>query len=298
MPPLDTADEHCGHPTVTGDPVPQPPPHSTAPSATAERLSATADRADRCVFFFDFDGTLAPIQDDPDAVQLAPGVLETIADLTTRVSRVSLVSARPVDFLRSRFPGVPVTLHGLYGLESEYVPGETVTYPPALPWAGVVADLARRAERELPGEVLVEFKRLSVALHYRSAPELRDTVHAWAQAEARRHGLREQEGRMVIELKPAVQRDKGSVVAEEIEDFSCAWYFGDDLGDLAAFRTLAARQAADPDFLAVRVAVGNPETGAEVAAAADLHLDGPAAVPAFLRRALAVLPRRQAPQVP
>ena len=89
---------------------------------------------------------------------------------------------------------------------------------------------------------------------------------------------------MVIELKPSVRRDKGSVVAEEIEGFACAWYFGDDLGDLTAFRALAERQEAEPDFVGVRVAVGNPETGAEVAAAADLHLDGPTEVAAFLRR--------------
>ncbi len=259
------------------------PPLDTAPTL-GDALSATATRADNCVFFFDFDGTLAPIRDDPDAVQLAPGVLKAISELTGHVRRVTIVSARPVEFLRSRFPGVRVTLHGLYGLESQYDSGETVTYPPALPWAKVVAELAELAERELPDEVLVEFKRLSVALHYRAAPELRDVVHEWAQAEARRHGLREQEGRMVIELKPSVQRDKGSVVAEEIEGFSCAWYFGDDLSDLPAFRALTARQAKNPDFLGVRVAVGNPETGAEVAAAADLHLDGPAAVPNLLAR--------------
>jgi trehalose 6-phosphate phosphatase len=259
------------------------PPLDTAP-ALDDALSATAERADSCVFFFDFDGTLAPIQDDPDAAQLAPGVLDAIADLATHVRRVTIVSARPVEFLRSRFPGIPLTLHGLYGLESQYRPGETVTYPPALPWADIVARLADQASRELPGDVLVEFKRLSVALHYRSAPDLRDVVHDWAEKQARRHGLREQEGRMVIELKPSVERDKGSVVAEDIVGFSCAWYFGDDLGDLAGFRALTARQAANPDFLGVRVAVGNPETGAEVAAAADLHLDGPAAVPGLLAR--------------
>jgi trehalose 6-phosphate phosphatase len=270
------------------------PSTETAPAhplSVAAALAATAARAHDCVFFFDFDGTLAPIRDDPDEVQPAPGVLDAITDLATRVRRVTLVSARPVDFLRSRFPGVPLTLHGLYGLESQYEPGRTVSYPPALPYADIIAELAGHAERELPADVLVEFKRLSVALHYRSAPELRDTVHAWAEKQARRHGLREQEGRMVIELKPSVQRDKGSVVAEEIEGFSCAWYFGDDLGDLTAFRALAAHQAADHDFLGVRVAVGNPETGAQVAAAADLHLDGPTAVPGFLAEVAKALPR-------
>jgi trehalose 6-phosphate phosphatase len=254
------------------------------PLSVDSALTATAARADNSVFFFDFDGTLAPIEDDPDAVRPAPGVIDAVTRLTHRVRRVTIVSARPVDFLRSRFPGLRLTLHGLYGLESQYEPGRTVTYPPALPYAGVIEELAAQAERELPAGVLVEFKRLSVALHYRSAPELRDAVHAWAQEQAARHGLREQEGRMVIELKPAVQRDKGSVVAEDIEGLSCAWYFGDDLGDLTAFRALSAHAGTHPDFLGVRVAVGNPETGAEVAAAADFHLDGPSAVPAFLSR--------------
>jgi trehalose 6-phosphate phosphatase len=267
------------------------PPLDTAPAVDAA-LSATAERACDCVFFFDFDGTLAPIQDDPEAVQPAPGVLAAIAELTQHVRQVSIVSARPVAFLRSRFPGLPLILHGLYGLESQHHDGQAVTFPPALPYADLMAELAQRAERELPAEVLVEYKRLSVALHYRSAPYLRDTVHAWAQDQAERLGLREQEGRMVIELKPSVQRDKGSVVAEEIQGFTCAWYFGDDLGDLTAFRVLAERQAANPDFLGVRVAVGNPETGAEVAAAADMHLDGPVAVAGFLGRVVAALPRR------
>jgi trehalose 6-phosphate phosphatase len=257
--------------------------------SVAAALSATAARAANCVFFFDFDGTLAPIHDDPDVVQPAPGIREAIAELAKRVRMVTIVSARPVDFLRSRFPGVPVTLHGLYGLESQFKPGETVTYPPAAPWADVMAELAGVAERDLPAGVLVEFKRLSVALHYRAVPELRDAVHAWAQENARRHGLRQQEGRMVIELKPPVQRDKGNVVTEQIEGFSCAWYFGDDLGDLTAFRALTERQAERPDFLGVRVAVGNPETGAEVAAAADLHLDGPAEVVDFLHEVIAAL---------
>src|SRR3954452_12191477 len=261
----------------------------THPMSAETALSVTSERADNTVFFFDFDGTLAPIGDDPDAVQPADGAVEAIRDLTAAVRHVTIVSARPVAFLRSRFPDLAVTLHGLYGLESQYETGETVTFPPALPYAGVVAELADRAARELPSEVLVEFKRLSVALHYRTAPDLRDAVHAWAEAQAARYGLREQEGRMVIELKPAVQRDKGSVVTEEIADRSCAWYFGDDLGDLTAFRALTAHETENPNFLGVRVAVGNPETGAEVAAAADLHLDGPTQVPPLLRKVLAAL---------
>lgn len=289
MPPTEIVPASSDHSASRDD---AEPPLARAAALTAA-LRATAERPDSSVFFFDFDGTLAPIHDDPEAVQPAPGIVDAISALASRVRRVTIVSARPVDFLRGRFPGVPLHLFGLYGLESQAiesaVPAETVTYPAAAPYEQVIAELADHARADLPPEVLVEYKRLSVALHYRSAPGLRDEVHGWAQRQAERYGLREQEGRMVIEIKPSVLRDKGSVVAEEIEGFTCAWYFGDDLGDLTAFRAIAERRSADPNFTGVRVAVGNPETGAEVAAAADLHLDGPPQVATFLRQVIDAL---------
>jgi len=252
-------------------------------SSIADALKATAAEPDRTGFFFDFDGTLAPIQQDPETVQAAPEVLEPLARLATLVGRVGIVSARPVEFLRPQFSAVqPVTLHGLYGLEQSRAGGEVTTEPAAEPWIPVIADLTERARAELPGGALVEYKRLSVALHYRSAPELAADVAAWAEREAGRLGLRVQTGRMVVELKPPVQRDKGSVISEEIGDLGCAWYFGDDVADLAAFGALSAREARADGFTGVRVAVANPETGSAVTGAADLVLDSPKAVSALL----------------
>ncbi len=249
----------------------------------AAALDATAAGPARCGFFFDFDGTLAPIQDDPETVQPAPGVLEALAELAVAVNRVAVVSARPVEFLRSRFAGVaPITLYGLYGLESSRVDGHVVTEPDALPWIPVIADLAERARAELPAGSLVEFKRLSVALHYRTAPELAGAVEAWAAEQAGSLGLRVQTGRMVVELKPPVQRDKGSVIAEEIGDLGCAWYFGDDVADLAAFAAVEDRASRGDGFVGVRVAVANPETGSTVTGAADIVLSFPESVPALL----------------
>jgi len=233
-------------------------------------------------FFFDFDGTLAPIQDDPDTVQPAPGVVDALDALSRRVAGVAIVSARPVEFLRARFGQVPdITLFGVYGLELQRPGGALETDPSALPFVDAMADLAERARAELPPGVLVEYKRLSVALHYRTAPALRDRVEGWGRARAAELGLRAQPGRMVLELKPPGERDKGSVLLAETAGLSCAWYFGDDVADLKAFAALDAREAADPGFRGVRVAVANPETGQELIAAADLHIDTPADVPAL-----------------
>ncbi|WP_089156615.1 trehalose-phosphatase [Micromonospora sp. NBS 11-29] len=248
---------------------------------------ATAARAGDVVLFFDFDGTLAPVDDDPTAVRPAPKVLGALEALAPRVRRIAIVSARPVDFLRDHLGGLAgIDLYGLYGLEHSHSGGETVTEPAALPWVPTMAELADQAQAELPPGALVEFKRLSVALHWRTAPQLGDLVQEWGRARAERLGLRCQAGRMVLELKPPVDRDKGLVIGETVRDAGGAWYFGDDVSDIKAFAALRARAATDPDFLGVCVAVANPETGHEVADAADLTLDSPAALGDFLTDAL------------
>lgn len=248
---------------------------------------ATAGRASDTVLFFDFDGTLAPVDDDPTAVQPAPKVLAAIEALAPLVRRVAIVSARPVEFLRDHLGGLAgVDLYGLYGLEHSHSGGETVTEPAALPWVPTMQELADLARAELPPGALVEFKRLSVALHWRTAPQLREVVQEWGEAQAERLGLRVQAGRMVLEIKPPVDRDKGMVIGEVVRDAGGAWYFGDDVSDIKAFAALRARSAADPEFLGVCVAVANPETGHEVAEAADLTIDSPAALGDFLTEAL------------
>ena len=259
----------------------------TRPFSVDEAWNATVDRAGQCVLFFDFDGTLAPVEDDPTAVQPAPKVLAAIEALTGVVQRVAIVSARPVEFLRDRFASLSdVDLYGLYGLEHSHGSAETVTEPAALPWVPTMVELAERARAELPEGTLVEYKRLSVALHYRTAPELAAAVESWGQAQAERLGLRVQCGRMVIELKPPVDRDKGMVIGEAVRSAGCAWYFGDDVSDIKAFAALRDRESADPSFFGVCVAVANPETGQEVSTAADLTIESPEALGDFLTEAV------------
>ena len=258
----------------------------THPLSIAEAWAFTAERAAETTFFFDFDGVLSPVTDDPDASQPVPAVPRVLEQLAAAVRRVAIVSARPVSFLRSRFASLErVDLYGLYGLEVWH-DGAVVTEPAALPWVPAMAGLAERAKVELPTATLVEFKRLSVALHYRTAPQLAEAVERWGHEQAEQLGLKIQAGRMVVELKPPVDQDKGMVITEGVRNAGCAWYFGDDMSDIKAFDALRAREAVDPRFFGVAVAVANPETGAEVSSAADLTLESPDAVAAFLASGL------------
>ncbi|UBU16796.1 trehalose-phosphatase [Nonomuraea gerenzanensis] len=255
---------------------------SRAPLPFTEAVSATVAQSTRSGFFFDFDGTIAPIMRDPAAVFPVPGAVERLRVLAELVGRVAIVSARPAAFLCERLAGVPrLGLFGLYGMQS-VVDGRVRTEAEAGAWAPVIARVAADAARELPGEVLVEDKALMVALHYRSSPSARGAVERWASAKAAELGLREQYGRMVVELRPPVEGDKGTLVARETEALTRAWYFGDDLSDGRAFDALRGREERDPAFLGIRVAVANGETGDELARLADFTIDAPEHTPAML----------------
>ncbi len=117
----------------------------THPVSPGQAWRFTVERADRTTFFFDFDGVLSPISDDPEASQPAPDVLDVLDRLSAVVDRVAIVSARPVSFLKTRFARLAhVDLYGLYGLEMLHE-GETTTEPAALPWVPAMAELAERA---------------------------------------------------------------------------------------------------------------------------------------------------------
>jgi trehalose 6-phosphate phosphatase len=223
----------------------------------------------------DFDGTLAPIVEDPVAARPLPGVPELLARLATRFALVAVISGRPVDFLEQVLDSPPgVTLIGLYGLGQ--------LGPDVQPWISVIAAAVADARAEAPEGVYVEPKGLTVTLHWRHALEAGPWVTAFAARQEELRGLRVYPGRLSLELRPPLDVDKGTVVRALVGEMEALAVFGDDLGDLPAFAAAAEMAAAGATV--VRVAVMDEECAPEVAAQADVEVDGPAGAFALLEQ--------------
>ena len=54
----------------------------------------------------DYDGSLAPIVDDPAAAVVFPAAHAALTRLVARLGRVAVVSGRPVDFLHLPVPHI------------------------------------------------------------------------------------------------------------------------------------------------------------------------------------------------
>jgi trehalose 6-phosphate phosphatase len=234
----------------------------------------------------DFDGTLAAIVDEPGAARPLDGAVEVLHRLAARYGRVAVVSGRPAAFLAKRLRAAEsprLVVVGLYGME--YAQGDDTTVNPrAAEWRAVVETVACEAEEQAPEGVLVERKGLSVTLHYRTAEEHGRWVREWCEAAAARTGLALHPARMSDELRPPVEVDKGTAVAELAAGLRAVCFVGDDVGDLPAFEALDRLRAEGVDVL--KVVVSSPEAPAELVAAADVVVAGPLAALALLRHLL------------
>jgi trehalose 6-phosphate phosphatase len=225
--------------------------------------------------FLDFDGTLSPIVDDPVGARPLPGIPGLLATLATRLALVAVVSGRPTSFL-AEVLGEPtaVRLIGLYGLELA-LQGER-----AAAWAKEIDDTVLEANVEAPEGVYVEPKGLTLTLHWRHAPHAEDWVRRFAEEQCARRGFMVHPARSSIELQPAVEVDKGTVVRLLVTALpappSALAVFGDDLGDLPAFDTVTALHVERPELHVARVAVVDDESAPEVAARADVTVRGAA----------------------
>lgn len=241
--------------------------------SVAELLAPLRADPDGTGIFSDFDGTLAPIVEDPAAARALPGVVDVLGDLARRYGKVGVISGRPAAFLQAALGGRGLFLSGLYGLEIVAGDDEIQVVPEADGWRAVVEEVAAAGEAGLPAGVSVERKGLAVTVHYRTDPTLQGVAEAWVAERAGATGLVAHPARMSYELRPPVQRDKGSVLAEAAEGRRQVCFLGDDRGDLSAFDALDRLAAGGATV--VRVGVRSPEAPEELLARADLVVDGP-----------------------
>lgn len=223
------------------------------------------------LFFIDYDGTLAPIVDDPDAAVPHPEAPDVLQALDARYP-LWIVTGRHLQALDDLL-GLPLRAIGLHGAQEGRIGGTIQRLAP-----DDAVDALRRLRQTVPtGDgVQVEEKDTAFAIHYRAADdeaEARERIRSWADAVP--DMLEAIWGKKVMELRPKGM-SKGTAVRKVAAGFPgrTPIYLGDDVTDEDAFAALAYVDGAIP------VKVGDGDTRAQY------RLSGPAAVVEYLREYL------------
>ncbi|HEY5929033.1 MAG TPA: trehalose-phosphatase [Burkholderiales bacterium] len=198
------------------------------------------DFAEGWALFLDVDGTLLDIARHPDAVTVSADLRE-ILRLAYKLSdgAVALISGRSLVDLDRLFGPLLYPAAGQHGLERRSATGHVICSIGAMDRINRAAQLLALQARMRQG-VVVEHKGLSLALHYRNAPELQDWADLTMNALLVGLGPAFQlvEGKMVFELKPG-GRDKGTAIADFMSEPPFAnrlpVFIGDDMTDEDGF---------------------------------------------------------------
>lgn len=261
-------------------------------SSGLEAMRVVMERPEQVMMALDFDGTLAPIIDDPEHAHADDSAVAALARLGPLLGAVVIITGRPVrTAVRlggfAAYDGLAsMTVLGQYGVERWDAATDSYELPP-LP-EGIV-----HVQEELPGllddlglaDARVEDKGRAIGVHTR---ELVDPSAAFERLRrpltelADRQGLRLEPGKHVWEIRaPGI--DKGdalrAIVAEK--DVRAVIFAGDDLGDLPAFEAVEALRTDGIPGLLVCSASHEEDALSE---RADLILDGPTGVAEWLDR--------------
>jgi trehalose 6-phosphate phosphatase len=233
--------------------------------------------ASRILLGLDFDGTLAPIVPDPSQAVANPQAVAFLSELSQCLQRLVIISGRDTDFLVSRLPLPHALFIGNHGLEERHDGASRVVAEaqPYLERLRRAADAVAVLPEARAAGITIERKRAAVSVHFRQASDPSASGAALQpaiQQIARHEHLQLQPGRLVWELRPPIEIDKGAVLRRLAAAMQPAAivYAGDDRTDAKAF--LALRRMTD--VRTVAVGVRSPEVPDAVFVDCDLTVDG------------------------
>ncbi|UYP17207.1 trehalose-phosphatase [Rhodococcus sp. Z13] len=257
----------------------------SSPGRVADELAARLSGR-RPAVFLDYDGVLTPIVARPEDAVWSDGMRRTVRELADRCS-VCIVTGRDREVVQQLMGVDDLVVAGSHGFDIWSPTTGPIAHDVLDDFTDLVGEVTALLRERVDGiaGVGIEPKRASVAVHYRQAdPADRPRVTALVETLLAENSGRLDmvPGKMVYELKPAVDWDKGRAVLHLIDVLGLTGeevlplYLGDDITDEDAFRALQGR--------GVGILVGSPDDPemAERRTAADFVLPSVDAVQDFL----------------
>lgn len=214
--------------------------------------------------FLDYDGTLTPIVEKPEKALISKETKEVIGELSKKPSyKIAIISGRALRDVKSLLGLDNIIYSGNHGLEIE---GPKIRFKTTVSpeYTSILSQIKKELNKKITGfkGAFLEDKGLSLSLHFRlvnkkEIPLLKTAFHETIILYLVRNKIKVKAGKMVLEVRPVMEWDKGKVVLwllARLKFFKSGAkilpiYIGDDLTDEDAFKALKG--------IGITVIVGN-----------------------------------------
>lgn len=234
----------------------------------------------------DVDGTLSPIVNRPEDAEVTARAKHLLTKLLPHCTIVAAISGRAAADIHGRVGVAGMVYVGNHGLErwqggSVVIPPDVAAHRPAVEVA--LAELPDLLDKY--DGTMIEDKGPTLTVHYRNVAEpdrFATKMRPLVRKVTEKHGLRLYEGRMIFEIRPPLDLNKGTAMRALVEeyDLDAAVYLGDDVTDIDAIRVARELREADECY-AFGFGVDSDETPSAVIEAADFSVLGVAGVEDF-----------------
>jgi len=246
------------------------------------------------MLFLDYDGTLAPIVSMPEKASIAKEIKDLLSELSKSPKcKLAIVSGRALKDIKNVIGLKGIIYSGNHGLEIE---GPKIKFEPIVSsrYKAILEQIKNNLNKKLSSfkGAFVEDKGLSLSLHYRlvdkkNIPQVKTIFRETVILYLVRNKIKIKTGKMVLEVRPHLEWDKGKVVLWLLTRQRFALkgsnvfpiYIGDDRTDEDAFRAIENK--------GLTIFVGEPK-----ASYAKYYLKDTGEVFEFLQKVLVLLNAR------
>jgi len=210
-----------------------------------EAIEINLKKKKKIFFFFDYDGVLAPIQNDPNTAYLPKVVKDgQIKLFKNKLFKVALVSGRTISTLKrlTKLNNKKVIFIGSHGFEFLYNGKAGFFSKQNISIINKIRRKAQRVARSV-AKGFLEHKPYTFTYHIRDTKKtnlvnkLIKSMKQLLKQNKLQNQLKVLEGKNIIEILPQ-EVSKGNAVEKIIEQFPnySYIYFGDDVTDISGFK--------------------------------------------------------------
>ncbi len=234
----------------------------------------------------DVDGTLSPIVDKPEDAIVLPQSKDALLSMQPKLALLAFVSGRAAKDIHGRVGINGAVYVGNHGMEQWQ--GDTVIVDTRVAKYRPNLEATMEAARpKLVDGMHIEDKGASASVHYRQTANPAQTAEQMLpvlEDVAKQHDIHVHSGKMVFELRPPVQVNKGTAFKSLIERYTlhAVIYLGDDVTDADALRVAGELREAGTCFALGMGVQHEGDTPELVTRYADLTASSVEDVSAFL----------------